>query len=244
MSSQTKRVTVGRKPGNTIVLNNADVSGDHAVLSLLDAATNKWEIQDVGSQNGTFVDGQRILRKEVTPDNEVIFGKTPLIWNQIVVSSSKQPPPKESPKAQTKTAELKLEYVEPNSGEKLKKVYYDYMEKKSRMEEIQKQEALNARYQSLGIPIAALFGTSVGFLPPDYRYISIIGTIISLSIAVWSFAKSKKFTNEKKSLNMTRLAEEYDINYRCPHCQVRINDPFPVIQQIKNCRSCKKPLIT
>lgn len=244
MSNQPKRVTVGRKPGNTIVLTNADVSGDHAILTLLDAPTNTWEIQDAGSRNGTFVDGQRIMRKEVTPNNKITFGKTPLVWSQLATGT---PKPASTPKKVhdvARTEELKLEFFEAPIGEKLKNVYHDFMDKKSRMEEIQKQEALNARYQSLGLPIAALFGASVGFLPPEYRYISIIGTLISLSIAIWSFTKSKKFTSEKRNLNMTKLTEQYDINYRCPYCQMRINDPFPVLLQIKNCRNCKKPLIS
>ncbi|AXE21770.1 hypothetical protein DR864_28250 (plasmid) [Runella rosea] len=244
MSSQAKRVTVGRKPGNTIVLTNADVSGDHAILTLIDALTNRWEIQDVGSRNGTFVDGQRILRKEVTPQNKITFGQTPLIWDQLAIVSHKPAAKKQSIADESKTQELKIEFFELPIGEKLKNVYEDFMDKKSRIEEIQKQEALNARYQSLGIPIAALFGASVGFLPPEYRYISIVGTVISLTIAVWSFVKSKKFTVEKKKLNMTKLTEQYDINYRCPYCQVRINDPYPVLRQIKNCRSCKKTLIS
>ena len=241
MSNEVKRVTVGRKPGNTIVIDTADVSGDHAVLTRLDETTSAWEVQDVGSRNGTFVDGQRILRKEVTPHNQITIGETPLAWSQILAATR----PKETPNGVKPVAKEVPKVKEPELtvGEKLARVYEDYMDKKSRMEEIQKQEALNARYQSLGIPIAALFGGSVAFMPPQYHFISILGSIISLSLAGWSFTRSKKFSTEKRKINMTKLAEQYEINYRCPHCQTKIHDPFPVLQHIKNCRSCKKPLI-
>ena len=63
MKEPVTRVTVGRKPGNNIVLSNSDVSGDHAVFTLKVAQISLWEVQDLGSRNGTFVDGQRILRK-------------------------------------------------------------------------------------------------------------------------------------------------------------------------------------
>lgn len=241
----SKRVTIGRKPGNTIVLTNADVSGDHAVLTLLDERTNTWELQDLGSRNGTLVDGVRIFRKEISPINQVIFGQTPLEWSLVLNSSTKEPPSiTNTPPKIVPTQELKLEPIVESSNQKLKKIYEDYMAKKSRLEEIQRNEALNARYQSLGIPIAALFGASIAFFPPEYRFISIIGSLISFAIASWSFFNSKKFASEKRGLNLTKLNEQFDINYRCPHCQIKISDPYPVLLQVKNCRSCKKPIIT
>lgn len=47
--------TLGAKPGNTLVLNDPYVSGRHARLTW-DGTT--WFVEDLGSANGTLVDGQ------------------------------------------------------------------------------------------------------------------------------------------------------------------------------------------
>lgn len=49
---------LGRGEGNTVVLDDEYVSGAHAMLLLRDG---RWWIQDVGSTNGTLVNGARIL---------------------------------------------------------------------------------------------------------------------------------------------------------------------------------------
>ena len=49
--------TIGRVSGNQIVINDPTISRQHAQLTV--QAEGVW-IQDLGSSNGTFVNGQRI----------------------------------------------------------------------------------------------------------------------------------------------------------------------------------------
>lgn len=51
--------TVGRKPDNDIVLENATVSGHHCKLY---AAGGTWFVEDLNSTNGTFVNGKKVLK--------------------------------------------------------------------------------------------------------------------------------------------------------------------------------------
>ncbi|MCW0038271.1 FHA domain-containing protein, partial [Acinetobacter baumannii] len=53
-----ERTTLGRRPYNDIVIDNLAVSGEHAVLSIVDGAVI---IEDLRSTNGTYVNGQPIL---------------------------------------------------------------------------------------------------------------------------------------------------------------------------------------
>ncbi len=50
--------TIGRSPGNTIVVANPEVSRRHARIKQVGS---KYQIEDWGSTNGTFVAGRRIM---------------------------------------------------------------------------------------------------------------------------------------------------------------------------------------
>ena len=50
-------VTVGRDQDNDIIVEDAEVSRHHARLTL---QGNNWVLEDLGSRNGTFVNGQRL----------------------------------------------------------------------------------------------------------------------------------------------------------------------------------------
>jgi ABC transport system ATP-binding/permease protein len=62
---------VGRNPQSDIVLADSRVSWDHAILEIEDGA---WFIEDCGNTSGTFVDGHKISRCEITRDCTVRFG--------------------------------------------------------------------------------------------------------------------------------------------------------------------------
>lgn len=51
---------VGRDPGNDVVLRDDFASVRHAVVS---QDGNGWWVEDVGSTNGTFVNGDRLARR-------------------------------------------------------------------------------------------------------------------------------------------------------------------------------------
>ncbi|OSC41044.1 FHA domain-containing protein [Mycobacterium decipiens] len=64
-------VTIGRAPDNTVVLNDLLVSRRHAVLR---RTANRWELVDNGSANGTYVNGHRINRAVIGPDDILGIG--------------------------------------------------------------------------------------------------------------------------------------------------------------------------
>ena len=64
---------VGRRPGSDIFLNDTYMSGEHARLTLHEG---RWWLADLGSTNGTFVNGTRIDRPTpLAPGVEVRFGR-------------------------------------------------------------------------------------------------------------------------------------------------------------------------
>jgi len=64
---------VGRRAGSDIFLNDTYMSGEHARLTLHEG---HWWIADLGSTNGTYVNGTRIERPTLLPEgSEVRFGR-------------------------------------------------------------------------------------------------------------------------------------------------------------------------
>lgn len=57
-------VTIGRSPHNTIVINDDQVSRTHVRLVRVGL---DYELHDLGSSNGTFVDGQRVTGNRLLP---------------------------------------------------------------------------------------------------------------------------------------------------------------------------------
>ena len=69
-------VSIGREAGNDVVIPGATVSRNHAKLSVVGGV---WYIEDLGSANGTFVDGVRIQgRVRIGLGAHVVIGEVPL----------------------------------------------------------------------------------------------------------------------------------------------------------------------
>ena len=68
-------VTIGRKPESTLQLADPNVSRNHAEIR---PHGNGWVVVDLGSTNGSRVNGVRITSQELREGDEVSFGNTVL----------------------------------------------------------------------------------------------------------------------------------------------------------------------
>ncbi len=59
MTLSKERITIGRRPNNDIVIDNLAISGQHAAITTIQ---NDSFLEDLGSTNGTQVNGQPIKR--------------------------------------------------------------------------------------------------------------------------------------------------------------------------------------
>lgn len=77
-----ERITIGRKPHNDIQIDNLAVSGEHAVIVTILADSF---LEDLGSTNGTFVNGKTV-KKHFLQNNDVIeLGKYKLKYMSDVL---------------------------------------------------------------------------------------------------------------------------------------------------------------
>lgn len=77
------RCVVGRSPACDLVLDVRDVSREHAVIHWTGAA---WELQDLGSRNGTWLAGRRLAAREcqlLARGAEIRFGETLGAWQLV-----------------------------------------------------------------------------------------------------------------------------------------------------------------
>lgn len=67
-----ERTTIGRKPHNDIQIDNLAVSGEHAVIMTI---LNDSFLEDLGSTNGTLVNGQPVKKHFLQSSDTVEIGK-------------------------------------------------------------------------------------------------------------------------------------------------------------------------
>ena len=66
-------ITIGRRSNNTVVLSHSGVSSAHARLTLQGSA---YLLEDLGSTNGTFVNGEPLSAAKSLQDGDVFnFGQ-------------------------------------------------------------------------------------------------------------------------------------------------------------------------
>ena len=65
------RLVLGRAPGCQIVFDDDTVSRRHAELRGVDG---RWILRDLGSSNGTWVNGREVIEAEVLPGDTIQLG--------------------------------------------------------------------------------------------------------------------------------------------------------------------------
>lgn len=73
---------LGRSSECDIVLSHPEVSSRHAVLVL--HADGVVEIRDVGSKNGTYVNGQKVLQAYLNKGDKLQLGSYEVDWEELL----------------------------------------------------------------------------------------------------------------------------------------------------------------
>ena len=76
----TNRVLIGRETGNDIVVIDLNASRQHAQIEF--EAQGIWVITDLGSTNGTLVNGQPVQRRGLQNGDRITIGVTEFVFSQ------------------------------------------------------------------------------------------------------------------------------------------------------------------
>lgn len=82
-----ERTTIGRKPHNDIQIDNLAISGEHAVVITI---LNDSFLEDMGSTNGTFVNGQSIKKHFLQNGDTIELGKYRLKYHNDAPAAMQQ----------------------------------------------------------------------------------------------------------------------------------------------------------
>lgn len=85
-----EKVTVGRLADNSLQIDDASVSSRHAEIYL---EGDKYHLHDLGSTNGTFVNGEQITDAILKHGDEVRFGRIDSVYSNEAESGTSQPLP-------------------------------------------------------------------------------------------------------------------------------------------------------
>jgi signal transduction histidine kinase len=83
------RATIGRIATNTVQLRDTEVSREHAELHRED--DQQYRIADLGSSNGTFVNGQRVQAIGLVSGDQVQVGRTLLLYTGLPTPNAEEP---------------------------------------------------------------------------------------------------------------------------------------------------------
>ena len=82
-----ERTTIGRKPHNDIQIDNLAVSGEHAIIMTI---LNDSFLEDLGSTNGTLVNGQPVKKHFLQSGDTIEIGKYKLKYMNETSASMSQ----------------------------------------------------------------------------------------------------------------------------------------------------------
>ncbi len=206
-------VKIGKALDNDCVIDDPHVSRHHAVLK--STTDGEYFIEDLASGNGTFVNGQQILRKKVTSADIIMLG------GKYTISLSE-------------ILNCKNNYS--SEFEALKEIYEKYQSQKIR---IQSTNQFKTRLlQSLPFTLPGIIGVVLsiaGIANTKILYVSLAVAITGPVIGIFMGAKQAAKTPGQ----LQALSDQFKTDYVCPKCGTFLGEiPW---QSLKNKGQCSNP---
>lgn len=226
-------IIVGRRGEQPFAITDKAVSGKHLKLTTL--SDGQVQVEDLGSTNGTFVDGIRIIKKVVGRDAVVRMGSayTFRISDVILQTPTSKP---SQPKANSPVVQ-KTEY-DPEVLRKfaqLESVWEKYQAEKIAL---QKSNASKGFLRMLPMFVLGGFGYLISCTPSlaDFRMaITLAGIGIGIVITWISYKSATGLPEQIEKLN-----QQFQIDYVCPKCKQFLGfTPFEGLKNRGQCAACK-----
>ena len=240
-------IIIGRRGEQSFPIMDKAVSGKH--LKLTTMPDGNVQVEDLGSTNGTFIDGVRIIKKVVSRNTIVQMGSTFTFRVNDVLPEVKTPSANPSgntinggtrimpPTPPTPPTPPKPEYDEEilRKFQNLESVWNKYQEEKINL---QKNNASKGFLRMLPMFVLGGLGYLISCIPElaDFRTaITLAGLGIGI-IITWISYKSATSLPEQ----MEKLNQQFQIDYVCPKCKQFLGfTPFEGLKNRGQCSACK-----
>ena len=203
-------IRIGKAEDNDYVVDDEYVSRYHAKLGR-DENGNLF-IEDINSTNGTYVNGNRVMKKKITSSDSVILG------NQYLLNVIDA---------------LKFDNDYSEEFAFLKPVYDDYIREKIR---IQSSNQFKARlFQSLPFAVVGVAGLVIAFVGRSTHGIFIISLLLAICAPVVGIYFGAR-QSAKIPEQLQNLANKFKIDYVCPKCGAFLGEiPWESLVNKKQC---------
>jgi len=209
-------IRIGKAEDNDYIADDVHVSRYHAILKR-DENGNLF-IEDMNSTNGTFVNGNRVMKKKISSSDRIVLG------NQYQLNISEA---------------LKFDNDYSDEFATLKSVYNDYIREKI---QIQSSNQFKTRlFQSLPFAVLGVTGIVISFFGKGNNGIIIISCILAVcapTVGIYFGARQSAKIPEL----LQNLANKFKIDYVCPKCGSFLGEvPWESLANKKQCpvSSCR-----
>ncbi len=191
--------TLGRQPDNDIVIDEPVVGRKHLKIGYV--SDNELLIEDLGTTNLTFVNGNRISKKLISPKDQVALGSYKLDTAMIFTTVLK------------KIKDSKMDFTQEFND--LKKIYSDYERKVNRLNKNSQITPLLLKAGFTAVTMILVF-----FLLDDQnlRYpVMMAAGIIGGFVTLLPTKSETNMKDKKDSLDVEVMKL-----YKCPKCGVSL----------------------
>ncbi|MBQ8493993.1 MAG: FHA domain-containing protein [Alistipes sp.] len=237
-------LTIGRtvSGANTMRVSNNVVSGTHCKI-FLDEKSNIMYIEDLGSTNGTYVNGVQVMRYALKVDDNILLGgdggyKTTLREVLKYVEAQQAATHSLDDNAQNKQGvAAERTYVEEFA--KLKDIYDSYQH-----DTLEIKDKLNSVMMWRIIPssIVAVITAAIPFVidaPEVKRFMTLGSALLTLIILLICFKVTAKMSH-KYNAALLKRQEDFQLSYVCPKCRSDFGNRSWVALHHKGfCPACK-----
>lgn len=216
-------IIVGRRGEQPFSITDKSVSGKH--LKLTTMPDGNVLVEDLGSSNGTFIEGVRIMRKVVSRNTVIRMG---LHYTFKISDVLPETPKINNVKKQAQNVTSTQKIVPEYSIRYLKNVWEEFESTKEELDEKNK----NIQLWRSAAPIFTMGSGALGVM---FHYAFIL-TFIGLGLTIYAFYMAKNF-DYKKSLKEAQ--DRFENKYLCPNCKHSLeNRKYKMLVQDKKCRYC------
>ena len=220
-------IIVGRKGQQKTVINDMTVSREHCKLTSQPDGT--FILENLSS-NGTFINGNKVLRTVVTRDTILQLGTSFNIAVKDLIPEVSQTAQAHNSAQKTQQQECPTENIKH-----LKAIYDKYSADKIR---IQKEAGMNNFYRMLPMTLLSLVGLVSAVIPAMGSVAPFLG-IGGVILLIYSISKSYSCSKENPE-KMEALNRQFMIDYVCPKCKNFLGFvPYETLKNKGKCSFCK-----